>query len=299
MDWISGMQSAIDYIEEHLAGDINYEETAKRCCSSSYHFQRAFSILCGYTLGEYIRNRRLTLAGIELQAEKAKVIDAALKYGYDSPDSFAKAFKAFHGILPSQARSGGMLKSFSRMTIKVIMEGGFMNYRIEQKPEMILTGYKRRFSGDPALRDKQEEEFFITTRENQYILKGLSKDVDTQYTVISDLCDDGYNFYIASKLGKWSTENLDKELGAESTKRFEKITIPSGQYLICETERMPYPTEVFLDLRREAVSSWLPSSGYQLRNAPEVTVSHWYWDENDPDVKNERYIELWLPIEKK
>ena len=124
MDWIYGMQAAIDYIEQHLADEISYEEAARCCCSSIYHFQRTFSILCGYTLGEYIRNRRLTLAGTELQAEKAKVIDVALKYGYYSPDSFAKAFRAFHGILPSQARNGGTLKSFSRLTIKVILEDG-------------------------------------------------------------------------------------------------------------------------------------------------------------------------------
>ena len=105
MEWINGMQRALAYIEEHLIEEIDYEEVAKQSFSSSFHFQRVFSILCGYTLGEYIRNRRLTLAGAELQSENAKVIDVALKYGYESPDSFAKEFQKFHGILPSQARS--------------------------------------------------------------------------------------------------------------------------------------------------------------------------------------------------
>ena len=112
MEWINGMQRALAYIEEHLTEEIDYEEVAKQSFSSSFHFQRVFSILCGYTLGEYIRNRRLTLAGAELQSENAKVIDVALKYGYESPDSFAKAFQKFHGILPSQARSEkAMLKA--------------------------------------------------------------------------------------------------------------------------------------------------------------------------------------------
>ena len=149
MNWIIGMQSAIDYIEAHLTEDIDYIEVAKQAYSSSYHFQRVFSTICGYTLGEYIRNRRLTLAGIELSQEKAKVIDVAIKYGYESPDSFAKAFHKFHGIMPSRARSEGViLKSFSRLSLKFTLEGGsIMNYRIEEKPAMTLTGYKRRFSG--------------------------------------------------------------------------------------------------------------------------------------------------------
>ena len=121
MDWITGMQKAIDYIEAHLDDEIDYDRVAKESLSSSYHFQRVFGILCGYTLGEYIRNRRLTLAGAELASDRARVIDVALKYGYDSPDSFAKAFRAFHGITPSQARgNGSMLRSFSRLPIGFI-----------------------------------------------------------------------------------------------------------------------------------------------------------------------------------
>ena len=112
---------------------------------------------------EYIRNRRLSLAGTELATSDARVIDIALKYGYESPDSFAKAFQKFHGILPSQARKdGSKLKSFSRLVLKFSLEGGtIMNYRIETKPQMTLLGYKRRFNGMPydELRYKQEENF--------------------------------------------------------------------------------------------------------------------------------------------
>jgi len=124
MYWIDGLQKAIDY-----------ENVAVQSFSSSYHFQRVFSILCGFTIGEYIRSRRLSLAGAELAASDAKVIDVALKYGYESPDSFAKAFQKFHGILPSQAHNNGSnLKSFSRLVLKFSLEGGIiMNYRIEKK----------------------------------------------------------------------------------------------------------------------------------------------------------------------
>ena len=86
MDWVTGIQRAIDYIEEHLTEEIDYEAVAEQSFSSSFHFQRVFSILCGFTLGEYIRNRRLSKAGTELAREDVKVIDIALKYGYESPD---------------------------------------------------------------------------------------------------------------------------------------------------------------------------------------------------------------------
>ena len=92
MDWINGLQKAIEYIEEHLTDNISYDEIAKQSFSSTFHFQRVFSILCGYTLGEYIRNRRLSLAGKELLLGNQKIINIALKYGYDNPDSFSRAF---------------------------------------------------------------------------------------------------------------------------------------------------------------------------------------------------------------
>ena len=300
MDWITGIQNAINYIEDHLLEEIDYEEVAKQSYSSSYHFQRVFGILCGYTLGEYIRNRRLTLAGMELQTEKAKVIDVALKYGYDSPDSFAKAFQRFHGITPKEARmDGAVLNSFSRLTLKITLEGGkMMNYKIEEKPEMILIGYKRHFTGTPAKRDEQEEAFYGETRINQYALHGLSRDYATTYNVMTGFNDEGYDFYIAALLSKWETENLDKILGEKEKDRFEKIVIPAGLYLVCETERERYPVMQQESLRQKAVSEWLPSSGYQLTNAPEVTVAHWFYEPDNDEVNNSRYVELWLPIKK-
>ena len=301
MDWTTGIQNAIDYIEENLTGEIDYEEAARRCFSSPYHFQRVFGILCGYTLGEYIRSRRLSLAGAELAATDAKVIDVALKYGYDSPDSFAKAFRSFHGILPSQARGGERkLRSFSRLVLKISLEGGVsMNYRIEKKPEMILTGFKKRFDGAPGNRFEQESEFYVTTRVNQYLLKGLGGDRDNGYSVITNVDDDGFDFYIAEKLDPHTTENLGKALGYdEKAEEFEKIVIPEHLYVICETEGTRYPTAALPELRKQAVAEWLPSSGYQLADAPEVTLTHWYWKYGDESVNNSRFIELWLPIEK-
>lgn len=299
MDWVTGMQCAIDYIEEHLTEDIDYEKVAAESFSSSYHFQRVFSILCGYTLGEYIRLRRLSLAGAELASGKEKVIDIALKYGYDSPDSFAKAFQRFHGITPSQARiDGAMIRSFSKLSIKITLEGGsMMNYRIEEKEEMVLTGYKRRFSGVPGEREEQEKDMYVNTRVFQYILQGLSGNIEKNYDIITNIGDDGYDFYIAKQITEYLRNNLNKTsvLGEEYAKHFENITIPKCTYAIFETERCAYPTTVFLDLRKRIASEWLPNSGYQLADAPELVVTHWFRGEKS----NQRYRELWIPIEKK
>ncbi len=301
MNWIDGMSKALDYIEDNLGGEISYSEAAKLCFCSEYHFQRAFSILCGYTLGEYIRQRRLTLAGIELRSEKAKVIDVALKYGYDSPDSFSKAFRAFHGILPSQARGGGTLKSFSRLRIKLILEGNTMNYKIVERPETVMTGIMRRLSGSPGDRHEQEKDFYVSTREQQYALQWLSRDYETSVLAIDNCDDDGFDCYIGAFLSDRTREDLIYDFGEDGIKKYKNLTVPAGTYVVCETERMKFPTEVFLDLRKDMVSELLPTLGYQLRKAPELEITHWYWSDDEKeseDVKNKRYIEVWLPVEK-
>ena len=298
MDWVVGLQKAIDYIEENIIDDIDYEKVAAKCFSSSYHFQRVFSILCGFTVGEYIRNRRLSLAGTELASTNAKVIDVALKYGYESPDSFTKAFQKFHGVLPSQAKNNGsVLRSYSRLVLKFSLEGGCtMDYRIEEREKMVLTGYKRRFDGVPGEREEQECNMYVTTRPLQYILKGLQGDVVTDYNVITNVDDKGYDFYIANKLTEYYRNNLYKEciLGQEFAKNFENIVIPKRTYAIFETERCSYPTTVFLDLRKRIVSEWLPASGYQFADSPEIVVTHWYRGNKSA----QRYRELWIPVEK-
>ena len=303
MDWITGMQKAIDYIEENLTEEIDYEKVAAESFSSSYHFQRVFSILCGYTLGEYIRLRRLSLAGAELANGKEKVIDIALKYGYDSPDSFAKAFQKFHGITPSQARAdGSKLKSFSRLSIKISLEGGsIMNYRIETKPQFTLLGYKKRFEGTPydELRHKQEGDFFITTRAHQWMLKGMTNDKLSDYCVITNMNDDGYDFYIASTTDNWERDNLynSKVTGIDFMDKFqfEEIIIPERTYAIFETEKQRMPIPEYFDLRKQIAAEWLSNNEYQMINAPEIAVYHW----GIVGGYTERTIEIWIPIEKK
>jgi len=300
MDWITGIQRAINYIENHLTEQIDYDAVAKESFSSPFHFQRVFSILCGYTLGEYIRNRRLSLAGAELVTGKDRIIDIAAKYGYDSPDSFAKAFQRFHGITPSQARgSGAMLKSFSRLSLKITLEGGsIMNYRIEEKPEMLLVGYKRRFTGDPNDMQMQDHYFACESRLEQYILEGMCREHEITYQVLTNFSEDGYDFYLAYLFPQWALDCLE-EIPADIAARFHRLTIPKGLYYICETTRCKFPIEQLEGLRLQAVTDWLPSSDFVLRDAPEIGVIHWPFEDGNEVVNSSHYCELWLPIEKK
>ena len=300
MDWITGIQNAINYIEDHITEELDYERIAKESFSSSFHFQRVFSILCGYTLGEYIRNRRLTLAGADLANTREKVIDVACKYGYDNPESFAKAFQKFHGITPSQARgSGVMLKSFSRLSIVVSLKGGsIMNYRIEEKPAMLLTGYKRRFTGSPNDKQDQDHNFACETRLEQYILEGMCREHETIYQILTNFDTEGYDFYYAYQFPSWALEDM-QEIPADIAARFENVPIPAGTYIVFETERCEFPTAKMDELRMKAISEWLPTSGYELRSAPEIGVIHWFWEEGNDKRNRSRYCELWLPIAKK
>lgn len=288
MESIVGIKNALDYIEAHITEKMDYEQIAREAMLSNYYFQRVFGILCGYTLGEYIRCRRLTLAGEELSSQKVRVIDVALKYGYDSPDSFAKAFYKFHGITPSAAREpGAILHVLPPLSIKISLEGGkIMKYHIEEKQQMIFTGYKRRFEGVPGERAEQEEAMFLETKDRQALLFDLSGDPSTQYTIIDCVDDTGYDFMIAAQA----------DCVADKAEGLEKVVIPAQTYAVFETERTKYPTELHLPLRRQIVSQWLPFSGYELTESPEINVVHWY---RDDDKREQRYIEVWLPVVRK
>lgn len=157
MDWITGIQEAINYVEDNLTGEIDFEEAAKRVCSSPFHFQRIFGVVCSCTLGDYIRMRRLSLAADELRRTDGKIIEIALKYGYETPESFSRAFTRFHGVSPSEARKGKNVKTFSRLFVKLILDGGnFMDYRIEKKDAFTVVCKKKRVANPQGYTAKEE-----------------------------------------------------------------------------------------------------------------------------------------------
>lgn len=131
MEWLTSIRTAIDYMEEHLEDNISAQDVADRVYLSPFFLQRGFSLMTGYGIGEYIRNRRLYQAALDLKETEDKVIDIALRYCYETPESFTKAFSRFHGVTPSQVRDGAAGKVFLPLTIKLSVQGGSqMDYKI-------------------------------------------------------------------------------------------------------------------------------------------------------------------------
>lgn len=144
MDWLEKMNNALDYIEDNLESEISYDKVAHIACCSTYHFQRIFSFIINIPLAEYIRNRRLALAARELQTSSIKIIDVAIKYGYESPEAFSRAFKSFHGIMPKSVRDKSItLKTYPKLTFQIPTKEN-MDMSVE-----IIKVYKQKV---PALR---------------------------------------------------------------------------------------------------------------------------------------------------
>ena len=153
MRWMESIGEAINYIEDNITQELTIESVAKKALISPFYFQKGFAMLCGFTVSEYIRCRRLALAGGELVATDDKIIDIALKYGYDSPDSFTKSFTRFHGATPTAVRkSGAMVKSFAPLKIKFALEGGYsVDYKIVEKDAFTVIGISRVFRYENAM----------------------------------------------------------------------------------------------------------------------------------------------------
>ena len=151
MEWLTSIRTAIGFIEEHLEENIDAQDAAEKVFLSPFFLQRGFSLMTGYGIGEYIRNRRLYQAALDLRKTDEKVIDIALRYSYETPESFAKAFSRFHGATPSQVRGGAAIKPFLPLTINVSIQGGSqMDYRITPLFPFRVIGFQRMFDNETA-----------------------------------------------------------------------------------------------------------------------------------------------------
>lgn len=155
MEWIEALRRAIDFMEEHLLEEIELEDVAKEVYLSPFYFQKGFKLITGYTLGEYIRNRRLYLAALDMVKGQERVIDLAYKYGYDSPESFTKAFTRFHGMAPSKIKKQPyQMNVFQPLQVSISIQGGEkIDYRIEKMDAFEVIGIERSFKYETAFKE--------------------------------------------------------------------------------------------------------------------------------------------------
>lgn len=287
MDWIQGLQRAIDYVEENITEPIDYEEVAKRAYSSSFHFQRVFSTICGYTLGDYIRYRRLSLAGSELSSGEVKVIDVAFKYGYDTPESFSRAFTRFHGTSPAQAKNGAMLKSFSKLSVKLILHGGTtMDYRIEKKEAFKVVVRKKNFPKQQEITNKEVPEFWKQCHGDGTISKLVGYiPKEDEFGLMGISLYDKNTSDFAYGIGAYYSggEIADNTLSIE--------TIPAQTYVVFKcVGKMP---EAFQKVYKYICTEFFPTSEYQPAG---VEIEAY----PSADTQNPDYTcEIWIAVEKK
>lgn len=291
MDWVTGLQKAIDYVEDNLIEELDYEKVAAKAYVSSFHFQRIFSIMCNYSLGEYIRNRRLTLAGAELNQSRVKVIDVALKYGYESPDSFAKAFTRFHGIAPSAAREhGANLRSFSRLSIKISLEGGnIMDYRIEKKSAFKVIGKSETFDTSDDFNRVDIPEFWSRCHKDRTVktLYELSRNTQNSGVIFGVCCEDG-----SSNANRFPYMIAATHGNSEIPKGYTVKEIPEYTWAVFRcVGAMP---KAIQNLWHQIYTEFFPTSEYQPAHG--IDLESYY----DGKMDDKNYIsEIWIPVEKK
>lgn len=290
MDSLNSMNNALEYIEEHLTESINYKEVAKISRCSEYHFRRMFSFLAGISLSEYIRRRKLSLAAIDLKDPVFRIIDVAAKYGYNSADSFSRAFHSMHGILPSQARKENrQLKAYPKMTFQLSIKGGSeMNYRIVEKEAFNLVGFKKRV---PIIFEGVNPEIAKMT-------ELLTPKIVKQLKEISNVEPEGI-ISASTNFSQGRMEEkgkLDHYIGVatlnDEIRDFDILKIESSTWAVFESLG-PFP-ETLQNIWGRIYSEWFPSSGYEAVEGPEIL-----WNESQ-DTEDPQYrSEIWIPVRKK
>ncbi|MDE6944103.1 MAG: AraC family transcriptional regulator [Lachnospiraceae bacterium] len=272
--WIEGFQESIDFIEKNLTEELDIEDIAAKAAVSPFYYQRIFGALCGVTVGEYIRARRMTLAAQELNGKDVKVIDVAVKYSYDSPDSFSKAFQKFHGITPSQAKEpGAPLRSFAPLHIKITMEGGtMMDYRIVEKAPFTIVGVKRPFNSDSSYQE-------IPKFWDEWLAQGEKRPIMGTFGVCLDMKGKDFDYWIADLYFPWE----DIPEGCETR------VIPGSAWA-----QFPCTIKTLQDTNTKIWSEWLPAlQGYSLAGEYDIEV-YLPPEEGSDDMK----VYIWVPLKK-
>lgn len=285
MEWTECISKAISYIEENITEELTMEDIAKQAMVSPFYFQKGFGMLCGFTIGEYIKKRRLTLAGSELVSTDRKIIDIALKYGYDSPDSFTKAFTRFHGATPTSVRKGEtMIKSFASLKIKLTLEGGYtMDYKIVKKDEFTVIGVSKVFKYDEAATEipKLWKEYYETGKSDTVCsVYGVSIDENMGGNEFEYLIADNYN-------------PINEIAEGFITRVIPKYTWAVFPCIGASAHTLP-------DVHKKIFSEWLPNcKDYEIAAGYNIEM---YSDpaQYPKGVQDEKYYsEIWIPIKQK
>lgn len=286
METLLGLNAALGYIEDNLTGDISYAQAARLAHCSEVQFVRMFGYIAGVTLAEYIRRRRLSCAAFDLRQPGARVLEVALRYGYDSPTAFNRAFRALHGVSPSQARGmGARLKAYPRlhfqMTIKGVTE---MVYRIEERPAFRIVGKKQQVSN-------ADGENFVKIPQ---MWADLSKaDWETLFAIKAGQ-PDGILGVCANMRGTVFDYYIACAATAAPPEGMEALEVPALTWAIFESVgALPHAMQ---EVWQRIFSEWFPASEY-VRAAdtlPDVEV----YFEGDNTADSYR-CEIWIPVVKK
>ena len=285
MEWMEIIGNSIQYMEDHITENITVEDVAKGVGVSSFYFQKGFAMLCGFSVSEYIRNRRLALAGNDLLVTDEKIIDIAMKYGYDSPDSFTKAFTRFHGVTPTSVRKDVvLLKSFAPLKIKISLEGGYlMDYKIVKKEAFTVIANAKTFPYEGARE-------IVPQFWQEHFQSGKGAVVCGWYGINIDLemGQENFEYLIADPY------NPQKEV----PEGFVTRTIPAFDWAVFPCRgAMPNALQ---DVNTKIYTEWLPAlkeyefaAGYCVEYYDDPTkYEKGTMDEN-------YYCEIWIPVKKK
>ncbi len=284
MEWIERLNKAIDYIEEHMGEKIDYDQVAKVACCSTYHFQRMFAYMANVSLSEYIRRRRMSLAAVDLQSGDEKVVDVALKYGYTSPTSFNRAFQSVHGIAPSLVKEEGVsLRAYPPISFKIIIKGADkMNYRIEKKEAFRIVGIAEPLHKEIDKNFEIVPQMWQKAAMDGSIPKLVSIMEGEPVGVLGvSVCNDFevWKYFIAVASAK---ETVDQALE-------EYVVSPFTWAIFSGEGQCP---QAIQELEQRIVTEWLPTSGYEYDNGPDIEVYL------NPEPQNAKF-EVWIPVRKK
>jgi AraC family transcriptional regulator len=296
MEWTTCIRTAIEYMEEHLEDSISSQDVADRVNISPFFLQRGFSVMTGYGIGEYLRNRRLYQAALDLRDTDDRVIDIAVRYGYESQESFTKAFSRFHGVTPSQARAGAAVNVFLPLRININIQGGNqMDYKIAPMFPFKVIGFEKVFENETAqaeipkfwdeICEKYANSVYAGNEPANPYEKALVDNCIGEYGVcIDDIGEDRFRYLVA---GKYT--------GGEVPEGMTLYEFPRGDWAVFNCIG-PNP-QTLQSVNNRIFSEWLPGNpDYELSGNATV---EWYDCINGEMTDPDYHSAIWIPVRKK